>query len=237
MNDISDNLTNKSIDCCIGKTRVRFGRWFTPIGSTSDQCTYCNFCYNNGCADKSTVYEVIPQKPNKYNSLLNCNCDCPNQSNHDLIVAIKCPQCNVEPNKIFFCSASYCNDCGIDIPYSADHLCDGCSYRTKSCYSCGLAIIDGNSYIKNVEDYINIRNDEINERLEQISIKRSKKCETNDEDRFDFEIRMLSNSKKHYLEYLSRIKNLYTNKSIEEMIKILIEEKRGQLIRRTNNNI
>ncbi len=209
----------KNIDCCIGSAKVGFGKWYTPIGLTTSQCTYCEFCYNNGCIDKSNVYEATNIKPNKYNSLTNCNCDCPNQSNHERVVPIKCPFCNIEA-ECLLCGAGKCQDCETAVPYFFYKLCDGCSYRNKSCYRCGNDINTGNSYITSVKGYIEDKYSELEEsRLYGV-----------------LSPVIIDKEKKNYQEYLDRIKNLYSDKTAAEMVEILVEERRNHYAKHTDNN-
>jgi hypothetical protein len=218
------------MDCCVGKTNVSFGQWYCPIGKESSQFTYCEYCYENGCVDKSAVYEVKSTESNKY---ILFNCDCPNQSHHETIVPLKCPSCNLEKSECFICACGTCATCGIQISLSAFKLCDGCSYRYNACHKCGNKIIDGNSYIKNIENYIKDRLDEFDAYSKIIS---DRQKENGFIDEIDGpQIKFNESHKKDYQESLECIKKMYANKNADDMIQILIDERRSHSAKRTEN--
>jgi hypothetical protein len=133
------------MDCCVGDTPINFGNWYCQNGKTAEDCTYCEYCVNNKCIDVSQLYKLS-------DSTYHCTCDCPKKHSHPKLFCYFCPKCEIErfgmePPK----AGGACKKCKFQTPLANQAYCASCSIQLKSCYECGLAIKDGNSYITDVE--------------------------------------------------------------------------------------
>ena len=48
-------------NCCVAERRISIGTWYVPNGQTAAQCTYCQYCINNGCISIDSVYKIGKQ--------------------------------------------------------------------------------------------------------------------------------------------------------------------------------
>lgn len=196
------------MDCCVGKTRINFGKWYCPHDKTPEEFTYCEYCYNNGCVDKSTVYDLQETLDN-LTEAPNCNCDCPNQESHPLLSAIMCPICEISSYGMMQCCAcGNCKKCGILTPYSGECYCIGCSYQLKACYDCGESVKDGNTYIPEIEELV-IKLIEREKGLMENMVQDDKWA------------KYLENSINQYNYFVLHAKESYADKTVDEMTKIL----------------
>ena len=73
----------EEVTACTGNFRVHRGKWVTPKGMTSQECTYCEWCVTNGCVPLEEGYTT------RHNLNL-CLCDCPIKDNHPSIQIYNC---------------------------------------------------------------------------------------------------------------------------------------------------
>ncbi len=133
---------------CVGSIRVSYGKWYSPNGQTPQDCTYCNFCIENGCIPRSEVWQLT--EPVK-----NCNCDCPKQKQHPRIKEIQCPTCRVKQiGRLRCATCGTCSHCQCQTSYIGQKFCSGCSWLLNSCKECGQEIQDGNFYIEAIKKKI-----------------------------------------------------------------------------------
>jgi len=43
------------MECCVGHERISLGNWYCPKGKTPQECTYCEYCIQNGCIPLNDV--------------------------------------------------------------------------------------------------------------------------------------------------------------------------------------
>lgn len=122
------DLSKYTINACVGNTRINFGKWYSPIGKTSVECTYCEWCVANGCVDIKDVYDVC--------TVRNCNCDCPNKKDHEKIKEYTCEKHN---RCIMSCDTGTCEmpNCEIYTCSGMAKYCAGCSAIFGICEVCG----------------------------------------------------------------------------------------------------
>ncbi|XWV24521.1 putative ORFan [Tupanvirus deep ocean] len=207
------------MDCCVARTRVNFGTWYCPKGKTPQEFTYCEYCYNNGCANKSEVYAIEPtpfdESKNNTSSVNNCNCDCPKQAEHPFLVQLLCPVCDIGSYGMCRCCiCGQCSRCQEMTAYSGQIYCSGCSYFMKACHECGEPIKDGNSYVIEIENLVKERVDRENELLKT--------------DRFKGYKSYVEENINHFNQELQNAKHTYTNKTSNEMIKLLSDKMRSK---------
>ncbi len=134
------------MNCCVGDIRINYGKWYVPIGKTAQDCTYCEYCYKNGCVSPDKVTEQTE-------AAVNCNCDCPNKASHPKLVTIICPLCVPKPvspdSKVGTCKKCKTTTYHPDMAY-----CPGCSTEVKSCSECGDEIKNGDQYLTQIEEKI-----------------------------------------------------------------------------------
>ena len=191
---------------CVGRSRISQGIWYSPVGKTSHECTYCEFCINNGCIPVDQVYKIDPS------IIRNCNCDCLNMSSHPLLRGLECPKCMSEGEGMMRCaSCGTCKNCNGVTPYVGQSYCTGCSWKLESCHECGEPIKDGNEYVKDIND---ICEERITRSKDQI--KRS----TPPEDRW---IKYHQGQIKSMEETQKKLSELYTGKSKKETLEMIIK--------------
>jgi len=87
---------------CVGELRIASGLWYTPIGKTPQECTYCDWCIKNGCMSINDVYQL--------DKVFGCNCDCPHQKTHGTLEPYICPD---HQNNVIQCGYCHCLECGM----------------------------------------------------------------------------------------------------------------------------
>ena len=128
-----------------------------------------------------------------------CTCDCTNKNSHPLMVGLICPICAISNyNKGFFGIHGKCKNCNNQIPHSEEFYCNGCSYLLKTCHQCGFPIKDGNSYITDIKKIIEDKETIFQSKIDCMDRK------------------------------LERIKLMYRNKTQQEMLDLIINERRAQ---------
>jgi hypothetical protein len=69
-------LANK----CVGDVRINVGVWYAQSNNLDNknpyELTYCEYCVNNECVQKSELYKINYEIYEQWN----CNCDCPNKA-------------------------------------------------------------------------------------------------------------------------------------------------------------
>ena len=121
-------MNTKLSDCCVGNLFLSVGNWYTPIGKTPQECTYCEYCVNNGCITKDEIY--------KLDAVGNCNCDCPAQKNHPRLKGYTC-QKHSRGDMLSVCMVGTCKNCKGWTSTTAKQYCDGCSAILNLCMYCG----------------------------------------------------------------------------------------------------
>ncbi len=115
---------------CVGSMRISVGTWYSPIGKTPSECTYCEFCVVNGCADRSKVYQITEP-------VQNCNCDCPIAQNHPQLKKYECHKC-ITKSGFMTCDMSTCHKCNVNrTTSSCIKYCNACSAIYGICVTCG----------------------------------------------------------------------------------------------------
>ena len=145
---------------CPGKAIVNFGTWFCPSDKTLAKYTYCEYCVNNGCIDKTSVTQIKHTFIDYLlfrNKIKYIKCNCPNQLMHPVISAYLCPTCDLESDVCSTASSGHCKLCKIEIGLETYTYCCGCSYQICACLRCGQKIKDGNSYILDIKKIITER--------------------------------------------------------------------------------
>jgi hypothetical protein len=189
------------MDCCSGDIPINFGTWYSQLGKTPEECTYCEYCFNNKCIDISQLYKINDLSQH-------CVCDCPKKNMHPKLLCYLCPKCEIErfgssPSQ----SNGTCKKCKFRTPFATHAYCASCSIQFKSCYECGLPIKNGNTYITEVETVIQKHIQEI-KRL--ISINKSH------EQQYLQTIKMLTTQ-------LQEARQLFANKTPEQMCRTIID--------------
>lgn len=161
--DCTQPLSFNRLKGCVGNIRIRFGTWYVPKGKTPQECTYCEYCVENGCIPKSEVNPMIEEPKG-------VNCDCPKQIVHLTLKAPECPICQIRDSILRFSSCGSCSNCHRETPYIGQKYCAGCALQLNSCYECGQEIKDGNSYLEEIEAVLDRR------------INKMKKMKVSDED-------------------------------------------------------
>jgi len=126
------NDDSYKINACVGDTRINFGEWYTPVGKTPSEFTYCEFCIKNGCvADMSTVYKVVEE-------VNSCNCDCENKASHEHIKPYVCQACDVllRQGMVMDCRVGRCKKCNAYTSSGGVKYCKGCSAIFGLCPYC-----------------------------------------------------------------------------------------------------
>lgn len=115
---------------CTGKFRVHRGKWTIPKGKTSKECTYCEWCINNGCVQLEPGFTVS-------SSLNNCSCDCPIKDTH---ASIQVYDCRKHEDMITLCVMGRCRSCYKDCATtsSLNKYCPACSALFGICEVCGV---------------------------------------------------------------------------------------------------
>jgi len=124
------NTKDYAIYGCVGDTRISFCKWYVPIGKSSTEFTYCEWCFNLGCINSQDIKDT-------YNSgeLLQCNCDCIN--NHVKITKYLCHKHygeNSISNGQRKCKTPKCK---ILTSSKRNTRCQGCSAIFGICEICG----------------------------------------------------------------------------------------------------
>lgn len=122
-------MEQPDIYACVGDTRISFGKWYSPTGKTPQECTYCEWCVENGCISMDDVHDVGP--------VTNCNCDCVNKANHEHIKKYVCEECKLDDGGIMMCGLGECIKCTRDTSNIGVDYCDGCSAIFNKCAYCG----------------------------------------------------------------------------------------------------
>lgn len=206
------------MDCCIGRVRVKCGtndvgepliNWYVPNGKTSQEFTYCQYCYDNGCCKKEDVTKLTEQ-------VGDCNCDCEKQKDHLRLVPLVCRACNFD----VYCSPAIvgqCQNCEMKTGTGngSTKYCDACTYSLKKCKYCG-DIKDGNTYVEIIKDSV----DEI------IAYYQKKIKSDDDTDK-------VINSNKRYIgmiEYYTKkyedFKKDYAGKTKDDIMDLIIKQQR-----------
>jgi len=116
---------------CPGRFRVNRGKWYTPIGKTPRDVTYCEWCIDVGkcvqLADGFTVNEQLNQ----------CLCDCPVKDYHD---SIKPYTCETHLSVLGGRAMDTCQVCWRtgSTRSTAQKYCDACSALHGICGVCGV---------------------------------------------------------------------------------------------------
>lgn len=117
------------IYACVGSTRINFGKWYSPIGYTSSEFTYCEWCVQNGCVNPANVRDV--------GTVNQCNCDCANRQLHVCIEKFVCDRCKSEVG-MMTCDMSTCEKCNGPTTSGCIMYCNGCSALFRICIYCGV---------------------------------------------------------------------------------------------------
>ncbi|XWV25753.1 putative orfan [Tupanvirus soda lake] len=207
------------MDCCVAGTRINFGIWYCPKDKTPQEFTYCEYCYNNNCMDKSEVYRIEPtvidKSKDNTGGVKKCNCDCPKQAEHPFLTQLLCPTCDIGSYGMCrCCTCGECSRCNEMTAYSGQKYCIGCSYFMKACYECGEPIKDGNSYIVDIGNLVKERIEKENELLGMEGFK-------------DYKLYVEENIK-HFNQELENAKQIYADKTTNEMIHLLLNKMRSK---------
>lgn len=212
-------IIRHKIDFCNGKEKLKSDDWWVLNGSNASKCTYCNWCVENGCIDKTTVTQSSGE-------VMTCYCDCRKQHNNNPI-ALKCTTCMI---KMGFTSTFYLDDiflkdesavthkggkcisCGLKHDFM--NYCDVCSYVSKHCVYCGESLKSGDDYVKDLAELI--------ERIK----KRYAECTPQQNPTIPL---LRENIHKYFSKMLELVKEKYSGKSVEEVKVILAENSKTNL--------
>lgn len=124
-------MEQPNIYACVGDTRISFGKWYSPTGKTPQECTYCEWCVQNGCISMDDIHDI--------GAVTGCNCDCVNKANHEHIKKYVCATCKAEGSMIMNCMCGTCTsiNCNHYTPSSGMKYCNGCSAIFGKCVYCG----------------------------------------------------------------------------------------------------
>ena len=110
------------------------------------------------------------------------------------------------------CSCGCCTNCEEQTPYSGEVYCAGCSWMFESCYECGEKIKEGNYYIKDIKEEIDKR---IYEHQQEL---------TRNISNYEEENKYYEEEKKILNEEYIKLVNSYSNKSKEDILKMMIDK-------------
>ena len=140
---LKNNIKMELVDKCVGNVRINFGDWYAALNNLSNEnpyeITYCKYCINNECVQKSDIYKINYE----YEKNWNCNCDCPNKVEHEKEnKCIKRFVCNKHKQKesegmIMTCDMGNCLKCNSSTTSGALKYCVGCSASFQICEYCG----------------------------------------------------------------------------------------------------
>jgi len=214
--------SNQTVRHCVGKTRISNGIWYVPHGKATTECTYCEFCVNNGCISLHEVTKVDGK-------LNNCNCDCPNQGSHVTLemsmVNLRCPVCRVKQiGMLSSCTCGSCKQCHNYTPNPGYTYCMACSNRLTSCEKCGKKIKSGNEYLEGIKKSLDKK---IKQHQDQLDRQRTSETDGYGDQSFwksmDDSNR---NSVKKYEEMYEKLRPEYENKTSDEMLQVLLDKSR-----------
>jgi hypothetical protein len=126
---LCEKMEQPNIYACVGDTRISFGKWYSPTGKTPQECTYCEWCLENGCISMDDVYEI--------GDVTGCNCDCVNKANHEHIKEYVCTACKAKGGMIMMCQIGTCSTCTHYTSNIGMKHCKGCSAIFSRCKYCG----------------------------------------------------------------------------------------------------
>lgn len=147
-------MADNKITFCNGRIPLKSCDWWVPNRVKPEDFTYCNWCVENGCIDKSEVTKLQDKE-------ITCNCDCPTDHENRPIVLI-CTTCKIkfgyryinqfddiflkdEIVSTIFSTNKQCRNCSIN--NNNNCYCDFCSYTTNHCAECGENLKNGDEYI------------------------------------------------------------------------------------------
>lgn len=115
---------------CPGKLYVHRDQWTIPNGKTARECTYCEWCVNNGCFQLEPGFSVS-------RDLGTCSCDCPVRDAHVTMQPYNCGQHDGTPGMTVM---GTCKSCwrAASTSSSAEKYCGGCSAQHGICIVCGV---------------------------------------------------------------------------------------------------
>src|SRR5437762_8511704 len=110
------------------------------------------------------------------------------------------------------CSCGCCTNCEEQTPYSGEVYCAGCSWMFESYYECKEKIKEGNYYIKDIKEEIDKR---IYEHQQEL---------TRNISNYEEENKYYEEEKKILNEEYIKLVNSYSNKSKEDILKMMIDK-------------
>lgn len=115
---------------CPGNFRVHKGKWSTPKGMTPSECTYCEWCVQNGCVQLEEGFSV------GYD-LNQCLCDCSQKESHETIQTYNCGK---HAGIIGGAVMGRCGSCfkASSTTSTAQKYCRACSTLYGICEFCGI---------------------------------------------------------------------------------------------------
>lgn len=217
------------MDCCTGPFRNNYGTWYVPNGMTKEQCTYCEWCVDNGCYDKNDMKLVTDANGYTF------NCDCKREHTH--IVSIMCPECYVQEMEGMghLAACGKCVNCGNYTPYGGIKYCPSCSYISRKCHQCCINIKSGNDYLEMITKFIEDKIKSNNERLadaEKYELERKKNEPEKNSDKkpsYNFNYMMkdyFAKQNQRFQQELEAMTLELLDKTDDEMFKLLVEKAR-----------
>jgi hypothetical protein len=213
----SPHITTLKATRCVGKMRISFGKWYSPVGTEPGKTTYCWYCYSAGCFDNSAV------TVDKFN---NCNCDCPHREDHPRFVSLLCPLCRVRSMGITTCGSGKCLSCGTTTYSGNRTYCDNCSLSLCACRSCGERVKSGDECVTDIERWVE---KEVAQRRVYIAIIDRELADPGMQGEIPPEL-LRGEAEEHeeaiadVVSVLKTANRLYTGKSCEEVLEIITRE-------------
>ena len=122
---------------CVGGIKTNLGSWYTPNDQDPSECTYCEWCLQNGCFKKEDTYQL--------DDVYDCNC--PNIGHHGSIDEYFCQRhINIPLHKCGLFDCLKCERCfysdgrnisAIGVKLEIPNYCYPCSTFEGICRICG----------------------------------------------------------------------------------------------------